>query len=267
MFKWIKNLFTRKSVVTTTPPAVPTKPTLCVIDDDRFVFVMMQKYFENYDVQWRYRLPESNGEIEELKRFDVLIVDCQGIGSKLCHDGQQFLSKYYDRPMTQKVIYHSGLEPDQVFETILEEKGMRWYTKGHDPMGLVNLVQNYSVVHPHIRIRPPVNYAKFREKKMEKLRRRRRRGLGGFTTIELLIVAGVILTIMTLLLKGCNRQIVDFDWNFKKAVVRDGFGNLSGTVNIKSWRDYDQSDMVQITTDKGQVILTHSANIILLGGK
>ena len=80
MFKWIKNLFTRKSVVTT-PPARSTKPTLCVIDDDRFVFVMMSKYFENYDVQWRYRLPESNGEIEELKRFDVLIVDCQGIGS------------------------------------------------------------------------------------------------------------------------------------------------------------------------------------------
>ena len=175
MFKWIKNLFTRKSVVTT-PPDRSTKPTLCVIDDDRFVFVMMSKYFENYDVQWRYRLPESNGEIEELKRFDVLIVDCQGIGSKLCYDGQQFLSKYYDRPMTQKVIYYSGLEPDHVFETILEEKGMRWYTKGHDPMGLINLVQNYSVVQPHIRVRLPVDRATIM-KKMQKcnVRHKRRR--------------------------------------------------------------------------------------------
>lgn len=109
------------------------------------------------------------------KKFDVLIVDCQGIGSKLCHDGQQFLSKYYDRPMTQKVIYHSGLEPDPTFETILEEKGMRWYTKGRDPMGLVNLVQNYSVVHPHIRVRPPVDYAKTVERMKKHDRRRRRR--------------------------------------------------------------------------------------------
>lgn len=265
MFKWIKNLFTRKSVVTT-PPAAPTKPTLCVIDDDRFVFIMMQKYFENYDVQWRYRLPESLGEIEELKKFDVLIVDCQGIGSRLCYDGRQFLAKFYDRPMTQKVIYHSGLEPEPAFETILEEKGMRWYTKGRDPMGLVNLVQNYSVVHPHIHDRPPVNRATI-VKKMQKQHRRRHRGRRGFTTMELLIVAGVLLTIMTLLLKGCNRQIVDLNWDFRRAVVRDGFCNLSGTVNIKSWRDYDQSDMVQITTDKGQVILTHSTNIILLRDK
>ncbi len=266
MFKWIKNLFTRKSVVTT-PPEEPTKPTLCVIDDDRFVFMMMRKYFENYDVQWHYRLPESRDEIEELKKFDVLIVDCQGIGTKLCYDGRQFLAKFYDRPMTQKVIYHSGLEPEPAFETILEEKGMRWYTKGRDPMGLVNLVQNYSVVHQHIRdVRPPVDRRTI-VKKMEKQHRRRRRGRRGFTTIELLIVAGVILAIMTLLLKGCNRQIVDINWNFRRAVIRDGFGNLSGTINIKSWRDYDQSDMVQITTDKGQVILTHSTNIILLGGK
>lgn len=267
MFKWIKNLFTRKSAVTTPLPAKSTKPTLCVIDDDRFVFMMMTKYFENYDVQWRYRLPESNGEIEELKKFDVLIVDCQGIGSKLCHDGQQFLTKFYDRPMTQKVIYHSGLEPDPTFETILEEKGMRWHTKGHDPMGLVNLVQNYSVVHPHIRVRPPVGYAKTVENKYKHRHKRRRRGRRGFSALELLIVVGVLCTIMAFLFKGCNRQIVDIDWNFKRAVVRDGFGGYSGVVNIKSWRDYNQSDMVQITTDKGQVILTHSTNIILLGGK
>lgn len=143
---------------------------------------------------------------------------------------------------------------------------MRWYTKGRDPMGLVNLVQNYSVVHPHIHDRPPVNRATI-VKKMQKQHRRRHRGRRGFTTMELLIVAGVLLTIMTLLLKGCNRQIVDLNWDFRRAVVRDGFGNLSGTVNIKSWRDYDQSDMVQITTDKGQVILTHSTNIILLRDK
>ena len=176
MIKWIKNLFTRKSVVT--PPVQPAKsekPTLCVIDDDRFVFVMMQKYFENYDVQWRYRLPESNGEIEELKRFDVLIMDCQGIGSKLCCDGQQFLSTYYDRPMTQKVIYHSGLEPDPVFETILREKGMRWYTKGRNPEGIVDLVKNYSTLSPHGRIRHPADYAKTVERMKKHDRRRRRR--------------------------------------------------------------------------------------------
>jgi hypothetical protein len=137
--------------------------------------MMMQKYFENYDVQWRYRLPESNGEIEELKKFDVLIVDCQGIGSKLCRDGRLFLGHYYDRPMTQKVVYHSGLEPDHVFETILEKKGMRWYTKGRDPMGLVDLVQNYSVVHLRTSVRPPVDRATIMKKMKKQHRHHKRR--------------------------------------------------------------------------------------------
>lgn len=261
MFKWLKSLFTRKSV-TLSPP----KLTLCIIDDDMSVHFMLQKYFQNYDVQCMYKLPSDEAGLGILKTYDVLIVDCQGIGNRLYKDGKQFLAKYYDRPMHQKVIYHSGLEPDPEFETILEKKGMCWYAKGYDPMGLVNLVQNYPVVHQHIRVRPPADYAKT-VKNMKKLRHRRRRGRRGFTTIELIIVTGVICAIMMFLFKGCNRQIIDIDWNFKRAVVRDGFGGYSGVVNIKSWRDYNQSDMVQITTDKGQVILTHSTNIILLGGK
>lgn len=261
MFKWLKSLFTRKSVTLSTP-----KLTLCIIDDDRSVHFMIQKYFPNYDVRCMYQLPSDEAELGILKTYDVLIVDCQGIGNRLYKDGQQFLAKHYDRPMHQKVIYYSGLEPDSAFETILEKKGMRWYTKGYDPMGLVTMVHNYSVIHPNRGIRPPVDYAKTLEN-MKKLRRKRRRGRRGFTIIELLIVVGVICSIMVLLIKGCNRQIVDIDWNFKRAVVRDGFGGYSGVINIKSWRDYDQSDMVQITTDKGQVILTHSTNIILLGGK
>lgn len=169
MFKWIKALFSHKKSVT-----VP-RPTLCVIDDDGFVHCMIQKYFPNYDIRCMYRLPSDEAELGILKTYDVLIVDCQGIGNNLYHDGQQFLAKFYDRPMYQKVIYFSGLEPDPVFETILTDKGMRWHVKGGDPMGLVTMVQNYSVIHPNRVIRPPVDHVKIMKKMKEQHGHHKRR--------------------------------------------------------------------------------------------
>ena len=63
---------------------------------------------------------------------------------------------------------------------------------------------------------------------------------------------------------GCNKQIVDLNYKFDKAHIL--LGDEAKEVSIKSWNDYENSDMVQITTTDGDVYLTHSSNIIPAGG-
>ena len=70
-------------------------------------------------------------------------------------------------------------------------------------------------------------------------------------TIIGILAVGMILT-------GCNRQIIDTHWTFKYADI-EGIG----TVEISSWNDYEQSDMIQITAKDGTTYLTHSNNVIL----
>lgn len=67
---------------------------------------------------------------------------------------------------------------------------------------------------------------------------------------------GIMLT--GLILTGCNRQIIDTTWTFRYADI-DGIG----TVEISSWKDYDQSDMIQITAKNGTTYCTHSSRVVL----
>lgn len=64
----------------------------------------------------------------------------------------------------------------------------------------------------------------------------------------------------TMLLTGCNKQMFDFDYGFKEAYIID----TGETIKIKSWNDYDGSDMIQFTDTDGKVYLTHSSNVILM---
>ncbi len=66
------------------------------------------------------------------------------------------------------------------------------------------------------------------------------------------LISGAMLT-------GCNKQILDTNYTFTKAII-DGVGK----VEIKSWNDYEQSDMVQVTDKNGVVYLTHSSNVVLM---
>lgn len=59
-----------------------------------------------------------------------------------------------------------------------------------------------------------------------------------------------------------NRSWFDTVYNFERAVVMRGDGEEH--VNVKSWCDYEGSDMIQITLDTGETYLTHSSNIILI---
>ena len=67
----------------------------------------------------------------------------------------------------------------------------------------------------------------------------------------IVIILGAVLT-------GCNRTIVDTTWAYKYADIQG-----VGTVEVSSWIDYENSDMIQIKATDGTVYLTHSVNVIL----
>jgi hypothetical protein len=63
-------------------------------------------------------------------------------------------------------------------------------------------------------------------------------------------------------LTGCNRQIIDSTWSFERAIIflPDG-EKIEG--EVCSWKDYSESDMIQVAIDN-KMYLTHSSNIILI---
>ncbi len=62
-----------------------------------------------------------------------------------------------------------------------------------------------------------------------------------------------------LIVSACgNRQILDLNYSFKYAII-DGVGEIE----ISSWTDYEQSDMIQVTGKDGCTYLTHSSKVIL----
>ena len=63
---------------------------------------------------------------------------------------------------------------------------------------------------------------------------------------------------------GCNRQILDLKMNFTKAHVRWPDGKAE-VIDIKKWKDYNDSDQIQIIDKSGKVYLFHSVNIVLEG--
>lgn len=79
-----------------------------------------------------------------------------------------------------------------------------------------------------------------------------------------LVVIGLIVLVAAIIITGCNRQWIDTTWNYNTAIIKSGFDDFTGKVRIKSWRDYENSDMIQITTQDGRTMLTHSANVMLV---
>lgn len=75
------------------------------------------------------------------------------------------------------------------------------------------------------------------------------------------IIIAVLCIVFALLLVGCNRQMIDLDYHFNNAYLV--VGDEVKTIKVKSWADYENSDMVQITDENGVVYLTHSTNVIL----
>ena len=67
-----------------------------------------------------------------------------------------------------------------------------------------------------------------------------------------------IVILASLILSGCNRTLVDTTWAYKYADIQG-----VGTVEVASWRDYENSDMIQVSANDGNTYLTHSVNVVL----
>ena len=68
----------------------------------------------------------------------------------------------------------------------------------------------------------------------------------------------IIFLLSTFTLTGCNEQIIDTNYTFKRAYI-EGVGEIE----VSTWRDYDDSDQIQITGKDGVTYLTHSSRVIL----
>lgn len=68
----------------------------------------------------------------------------------------------------------------------------------------------------------------------------------------------IIFLLSTFVLTGCNEQIIDTNYTFKRAYI-EGVGEIE----VSTWRDYDDSDQIQITGKDGVTYLTHSSKVIL----
>lgn len=68
----------------------------------------------------------------------------------------------------------------------------------------------------------------------------------------------IIFLLSTAVLTGCNEQIIDTNYTFKRAYI-EGVGEIE----VSTWRDYDGSDQIQITGTDGVTYLTHSSKVIL----
>lgn len=73
-----------------------------------------------------------------------------------------------------------------------------------------------------------------------------------------------ILTILAtlLILTGCNYQVLDTHYAYDYAIIERYDGEQR--VEIKSWRDYEDGDQIQITTVDGTTYLLHSSKVILV---
>ena len=91
----------------------------------------------------------------------------------------------------------------------------------------------------------------------------------GQTAVEWLVIAVIAAIILIPAIMFVNKyifgnkQIVDFKQNFTAAYVK-GDSNSWTKVKVKAWKDYENSDSVQIVTPDGKAIYTHLMNVKLV---
>jgi hypothetical protein len=71
----------------------------------------------------------------------------------------------------------------------------------------------------------------------------------------------IIVAIAVSLLSGCNKQIIDLDYNYNKAICK--IGNEVKEIKIDKWKDYD-GEQLQIKDKDGNTYLTSSLNCTLI---
>ena len=96
---------------------------------------------------------------------------------------------------------------------------------------------------------------------------RRKRG-ATFTDVVFVIVVVLLLVVplfgwMSRHVIG-NKQIVDFNHQKFTAAYVLGDSNAWTKVKVKAWKDWKDSDAVQIVTEDGKAVYTHLMNVKLI---
>lgn len=77
------------------------------------------------------------------------------------------------------------------------------------------------------------------------------------------IICFVALVIVVVgLFCGCNMQMVDFTYEFDRAIVYLPNGEVIEG-EVQSWLDFEDGDQIQVKID-GKTYLVHSSNIVMI---
>ena len=85
----------------------------------------------------------------------------------------------------------------------------------------------------------------------------------------IIIVAIVVVALLTIFgffskhIFG-NKQIIDFNHQKFNVAYILGDSNRWEKVNIKAWKDWENSDSIQVITEDGKAIYTHLMNVKLM---
>ena len=72
----------------------------------------------------------------------------------------------------------------------------------------------------------------------------------------------ILLIVITLFLTGFNKQIVDFNYSYNKAICK--IGDEVKKIKLKSWKDYN-GEQLQLKDYEGNTYLVSSINCTLIG--
>lgn len=76
------------------------------------------------------------------------------------------------------------------------------------------------------------------------------------------ILSAVLLIVFTLMLTGCNYDVIDTTYRYDRAVIELPNGEtIDG--KVQSWRDYEDGDQIQVKID-GVTYLVHSSDVVLI---
>ena len=78
--------------------------------------------------------------------------------------------------------------------------------------------------------------------------------------IAILLV--VVVSLMALLIVGCNKQMVDLTYSYERAIICLPNGEIVDG-KVSSWTDFEDGDQIQVKID-GKTYLVHSSNVALI---
>lgn len=72
----------------------------------------------------------------------------------------------------------------------------------------------------------------------------------------------LVVVLMSLLLAGCNKQLIDTTYSFDRAIISLPNGEIVEG-EVQSWKDFDDGDQVQVKINE-KTYLVHTMNVVLI---